>query len=452
MSADDAELPDLRLEDFPVFEAMIKRLADKGDHARISRMIREMLRHFSSTKLEKVGGRPIREVERSLWRRLRDVYADHLGESDRAHVAGRHLLRLEPVDVADRMTLAMLLARHGDLDEAAEQYAAALADATDRVEVLRQLVALHVRRQDHDAAGCVAGVLAHLGVATPQELGWVVRARRELLPEEPMLLPPEAWKLLGGIDAQPHVDAIFDVLARPVFDLRGRRPSTDTLDARFVPADLELPVFRSAFAWVTTSLGFPIRTHFADLDAEQTAPQSIAGARLDDEHGGAILRRALFSAGRQAIFHRPLHFVMFRHPTVTELTVLFFAAVALIRSETPIPAGIAKQVAAVTLILRRALREAEHARLADAVQRFIREGAVVNLKKWRREQELLAGRVGLLFSGDLAAAQQVLEAEAYTVDRVMVDDVMGDLASFAASGAYIALRRQLGLASDVVVH
>ena len=61
----------------------------------------------------------------------------------------------------------------------------------------------------------------------------------------------------------------------------------------------------------------------------------------------------LFIVGKHASYYRPEHYIRAIFPTVTELTVLFFAGIKLVAPEVPVPPELANQVVATAQSLAR---------------------------------------------------------------------------------------------------
>ena len=73
--------------------------------------------------------------------------------------------------------------------------------------------------------------------------------------------------------------------------------------------------------------------------------------------------------------------------------------------------------------------------------RFVEEGGRTNLQRWSAATEKTACRVGLLLSGDLLTARELIEPA-----EGELGELMKDLIVFVASERYFTLRRQLGIA------
>jgi hypothetical protein len=131
--------------------------------------------------------------------------------------------------------------------------------------------------------------------------------------------------------------------------------------------------------------------------------------------------------------------------SANELGLLLTAALALGgAAEVELRAldGDAKRLYAA---LRREVRGADLERLRDAAREFPAEQVKQRAEGVLRELELLGVRAGLVASGDVAAAAELIRR--FPVEGVtQADDQLGELYAFAISSQYEALRRKIGVA------
>ncbi|HEU4538683.1 MAG TPA: hypothetical protein VFS00_31395, partial [Polyangiaceae bacterium] len=196
----------------------------------------------------------------------------------------------------------------------------------------------------------------------------------------------------------------------------------------------EAPIFAPLLARARAALGLAAGAEGTSLSRDE---------RLDARHGHRTLRELLFVAGREAAYARyPRLAALARGRPAHEIALLLLAA----RKATdpafapppPLEAEVRAAAARLALTLGPDVGEA----LAQAF-----EGAgALRISAWRDAVVLTGVRAGLLLAGDLRAAMRVLDAEPPPGGDLTAAKQMGDLAAFAASANYVALRARLGLA------
>ncbi len=102
-------------------------------------------------------------------------------------------------------------------------------------------------------------------------------------------------------------------------------------------------------------------------------------------------------------------------------------------------------VVALRTRLARHIEADEKAALKKAVRDLDARGGQAALGAWMCSVELTAGRVGLLLSGDLAAATAILRSESRDVANVPAETRRGDLIAFCASRTHAAIRQQFAM-------
>jgi hypothetical protein len=423
-----------RAEDLPLYQALVPRLMAKGDFRGVERATRTMLLALA--------GKGRADVERDLWRRLRSLYRDHLDDRKGAIVAAQTIVELWPGNHDDILTLARLFAEDAQLETADDYYWAALTGHPMDVVALRELVALRGRREKPDEAWAAINVLGFVDTLTDEERAFHEARTPRGLPTGQ--LDRDAWDELAPGAA---VSKIFTALAPAIFRASQDMPfTTERRDPRFVPREVESPLFRAAFARANRAFGFPEYAHFADPDP--TAPHPDLEGPIDD-----AMRELLFVAGRQAAFHRPAHLVLFHHFAVEELYALLWSGHLATDPKAQVPPALYEVATKTASYFRAAMTPQASIALADAFRAFLRfEEGKSDLRMWRDLQNIYAARAGLLLCGDLEVAERVLESEPEPPDVQSVDKVMLDLRVFAITRRFVRLRKRLGLGADLVVH
>ncbi|HZO13051.1 MAG TPA: hypothetical protein VFB62_07325, partial [Polyangiaceae bacterium] len=179
---------------------------------------------------------------------------------------------------------------------------------------------------------------------------------------------------------------------------------------------------------------------------------SIAGRDVLTRLGA--LDRA-YVAGRHLAGYRAEHYVKAVFPTITELTVVFFAAIRLVRPELPAPREYAREVQLTTPLLAKHLTPPAREYLKLVVDAFVHAGARANIKRWAQAVDATAARTGFLLCGDLEVAWSMIAVEPRIVGDLRPEQRIRELLAYSVSEHYLELRRTLGIlvsdAADVSV-
>jgi hypothetical protein len=144
--------------------------------------------------------------------------------------------------------------------------------------------------------------------------------------------------------------------------------------------------------------------------------------------------------------YRGEHYIKTLFPTVTELTVLLFAAMKLVQSDTPSPPDIEKQVMATAQTIKQFMQPVQLEGLKMVVKKFVADGAKANLKRWSQCVDITATRAGFLLCGDLEIAKKIIASEPQQPGDLPPQEKLKELLLFSVSEQYFALRQSLGIA------
>ncbi len=155
---------------------------------------------------------------------------------------------------------------------------------------------------------------------------------------------------------------------------------------------------------------------------------------------GRTQRELAFLVGRHLALYRPDHYVRVLFPSILDLEDVFLSAVLIGNPRLALAADVKLRVEPIAKALLNMLEPRQVDALRGLLLRFVEEGGRTNLQRWAAAVDKTSCRVGLLLSGDLVTAHQILKSEASDHD-----ELLGDLVSFATSPAFAALRRELGI-------
>ena len=143
--------------------------------------------------------------------------------------------------------------------------------------------------------------------------------------------------------------------------------------------------------------------------------------------------------------YRGEHYIKMLFPTVTELTVLLFAAIKIVAPQAPAPKEYAAQVDAAARSLASNLQAMQREQLKVVVNRFLKDGARANIKRWAQAVETTSARAGLLLAGDLEVAKKMVAMQPQIPGDLSPQERLKELMIFSVSEDYFTLRARLGI-------
>jgi hypothetical protein len=442
------------LDDAPLtagaFDALDDLLAERGDWKQLARAYRRQLARL---------GDAAPEVLRELWARLGDVCLDHLADRAAATEAYQVACELAPADLVRRERLAELYLAAGDARrrDAIAELQVLLGHATDRVELYKALASLYLAEHELDKAWCVAQVLVLLGAAGHDERRLYERFRSAPFPPAPRRLTDELWqKAIVHPGEDRRVGEIFAVVggalaaetAQPAaaFGLAPEARVDLGHDRRLISqivayASGVLALDPAPMLWLDDA-GDGLRianTVGLGADRSRLVPSLLAGtARL-----GKVSERALaFEVGKRLAYLRKDRFVALAVATLPRLETAFAAARLAAGELSGEASDDTRKLAAVLRaeVAGPVLEQigGRSAGLGDPTG----DGRVAG---WRAATDLTGNRAGFIVANDLEAAARAIATEGATLSGLGVKDRLRDLLGYAASEAYFAVRRHLGL-------
>jgi hypothetical protein len=135
--------------------------------------------------------------------------------------------------------------------------------------------------------------------------------------------------------------------------------------------------------------------------------------------------------------------------SATGLKAWLFAAIKLISPQFPVTPDIEGPVKEAMAALDAGVRGQARDELARVVSTLLREGAALDLKKWVVSVDLSADRAGFVLAHDLDTAAQIIKASDESASAVPGPERLRQIALYAISAEYLALRRRLRISVDV---
>ncbi len=301
-----------------------------------------------------------------------------------------------------------------------------------------------------DEQYCTAAVLVRRGLANVEENELYRACRTGLVPNPAAPLTLASWL---GLLAHPQQDRttseILGCIAPAALLARVSAMRIDGVLPKLDPKKVQDPATTTvsaarALGWCAATLGLTQPLTYVDPDAPsgfEVLPTIPPATRIGREMlAGKSAVELAFHGARHLTWYREEYFICTLVPALTQLEDVFLAALLLGDPTLDFPPGTYERAALNRDALAPLLEPARVARLGELVARFLDEGGRTNLQRWARSAELTACRAGLLLSGDLETAAQIVLREPLGSQR------LAELESFWASDAATELRRELGIA------
>jgi hypothetical protein len=301
-----------------------------------------------------------------------------------------------------------------------------------------------------DAQLCTASVLVRRHQATPaeNELYRAYQKNQLQRPERP--LTTAAW---SSLLFHPHQDRtigeIFSVIASAALFARVSAMRIDGTLVRLDPKKKQDPATSTvsvvrAIEWSAATLGLMAPPVYLAPELDnglEIIPSIPPATRVGRQmlSGRSALELA-FQCARHITWFREEYFICTLVPAVQHLEDIFVAALLIGVPDLPLENDAHERARLNRDAILPVLRSEDIQALRHLGQQFLERGMRLSLRRWAQAAEFTACRAGLLVSGDLATAAEVLLREANGAER------LAEVESFWASDAAAELRRDLGVA------
>jgi tetratricopeptide (TPR) repeat protein len=441
------EALDLNPDYLDAFKRIDKVYTQLKDWAKLERAYRKMI--------FRVAGKGKADLEYNLWHALGLIYRDRLGDGTRAVEAFQAAAAIKPDSTQDHLILAELAEQQGRYPDALNAYRTLLKRDPMNIDAYRAMYNVFLTQQTYDEAWCVASVLSFLNRANEEEQRFFEDWRPQDIPRVQGRLDNETWvRHLFHEDEDILIGKIFEAIAlaalKAKIETMKQKGETPVLPEQFRQDPQTSTIsFARAFWWAGEVLGIraPVLYARSDVGGGLAAvpaepPASIAGQGV--LQGLGALERA-FVAGKHLAMYRGEHYIKTLFPTVTELTVLLFAAIRIAQPQTPAPQEYTAQVQAAAAQLAKYMQAMQLEALKVVVSRFLKEGARANIKRWAQAVETTSARAGLLLAGDLDVAKKVIAAQPQIPGDLSPQERIKELMLFMISDGHFRLRKSLGI-------
>jgi tetratricopeptide (TPR) repeat protein len=444
------EALDLNPTFLEAFERINKILTGQKDWKALERAFRKMLRRMSQ------AGTQNPDLEFNLWHNLGLIYRDRLHDMPSAIEAFKMATRFKPDEAVERQILAELYEATENMEGAIGEHAIVLQKDPLRVDPYRSLYKLYLKMHEYDRAWCMCAALAFLRKADEEEQRFFDDYRPKGMIQVKSRLDNELWvKNLFHKDENLYIGKIFEMITPAAIvaktnQLRAAR-QLPVLDKRFKQDPATSTVtFAKTFGWAAQVLGVPLPELYVRNDVAgalvavaSSPPASVAGQTVLT---GFSPQELTFIVGKHLSYYRGEHYIRNLFPTLNELKVLLFAAIKIIMNDFAVPAEMAQAVNTTATELVKNMQPIQRDGLRLVVQKFMEDGAKVDLKRWMQSIEVTACRAGLLLCADLEIAKKIIAAEPQMPGDLPPQEKLKELIVFSVSEQYFHLRKALGIA------
>jgi tetratricopeptide (TPR) repeat protein len=424
--------------------AAVKILSRQRDWGRLAGLWEELLRRLPPP----IPGQPDRRVE--ILGELIELYRYRLNEPRKAIAACEQLLLLEPGNIKVREDLARLLEADGQMDRAAELHRQLIAESPFSVDSYHALRRICEARGDRDRTLCLCATLNFLDEANEDEQR-LFREFRHALPIPPgRRMDEEQYRrLVAHTASRGLLGELFDFaadFARPLFAVDGKEFKLKPREALNLSDRSQklCEVIREAL----TLLGLPEPEFYPrgmfvkGIMAVNTSPVAVLYA--EEAMRKATLPELRFMVARAVAFTRPEN-LLAASLTARQLRNLLEAMAELVLPGGPVH-PVAEEVGALARRMQRLVPPESQERLLQLARQYRSQSEDLSIRDWLEGVEHTCNRVGLLLSGDLDAAVQVLKSARVVSPSGSSRSLIRELIFYSISEEYFELRRALGAA------
>jgi tetratricopeptide (TPR) repeat protein/tRNA A-37 threonylcarbamoyl transferase component Bud32 len=415
----------------------------RGDFAAVERLLRRKL--DAAVAAEDVP------TQLETYSALAELYQKDLGWLDYAVTALEHAQALEPNNLERTKQLAEICAsdpaRH--LDQAVAAHLRLIDKEPTRIESYHAMRRLYTETKNADGAWCLCQALSVLGLADPDEQRFYKRMRAETAAPAQAVFSEYDWIAVTHGDTNPLLTNLFAVIEPAVIAARapelaalGFHPSK-AIDLSQTPAPMTQTLFYAAGVMgMQAPPAFVIPDDQGGLSFLHARTPAIGLGRVAMS-SKVPPQAAAFIAARHLSYLRPGFYLRQLLTSATGLKAWLFAAIKLISPQFPITPDIEGPVKEAMAALDAGVRGAARDDLARVVSTILRESAALDLKKWVSSVDLSADRAGFVLAHDLDTAAQIIKASDESTSAVAGTERLRQIALFAISSEYLALRQRL---------
>ncbi|MCL2776956.1 MAG: hypothetical protein FWD73_03055 [Polyangiaceae bacterium] len=444
------EALDLNPNHLEAFERINKILTAQKNWKSLERAFRKMIHRLKTANLENA------ELNFNLWHNLGLIYRDRLGNVPSAIAAFKMAVWHKPNESVEHQILAELYENTEQLGDAIGEHSVILQSDPMRAEPYRSLYKLALKMHDYDRAWCMSSALVFLQKADNDEQHFFEDYRPRVPLQVKSRLVNEQWRnLFYKFDENIFIGKIFEMVTTAAIVARtqmlAKAKQLPVLDRRYKQDPLTSTVtFARTFGWAAQVLGIPMPDLYVNSSVSgglvavpSRPPASVAGQSVLT---GFTPQELTFIVGKHLSYYHGQHYIKNLIPTLSDLKVVFFAAIKIVQPTFTVPAEMEQPVSQTADEFKKYMQPLERESLRQVVHSFIENGAKADLKQWMRAVDITSARAGLLLCADLEIAKKIIGSEPQLPGDLSPSDKMKELIVFSVSDQYLALRKALGIA------
>jgi tetratricopeptide (TPR) repeat protein len=374
--------------------------------------------------------------------------------SDRAAAIGslEQVLKLQPSDVSARQELARLYEGAGDAGRAIDYLEGVVLRDPTQVEAYRTLLKLFNEAGSIDRSFCASSVLVALGEANTEEQQVFGQYRPETLPVAKSTLDDESWLQLLP-DAHTRVlDQVATAVENVAFDIwygDGKRSVSPPGGEKVNPQKTTVSAAR-CFTWAAHLLGLPEPEIYLQPTQTRIGMRILPRRQLSIELGHPVLSgwsmgELAFLAAHHLTYARPGWRIIALLGSRDEVRSLLMGGLAVARPDVPGLAEIGSRAQEFAGQLQERMSSETRELLGGIVERLLSGEETLEVFAWLRTVEETASRAGLLASGNVTVAANVLAVAGTTPGGQSAAERAKALLAFCVSKRHAELRSTLGV-------
>lgn len=388
-----------------------------------------------------------------ILRRLAKVQRQALSDSAAAIASLQQLLVLQPLDVSALLELAELQEAAGNHLEATRLLETVVALDPSRVDVFRSLLRLFTAAGDVDRRYCACSALVAMGEADLDEQLLFAQHRPETLPIAKATLNNDTWMQLLPESHPKILDDLAVAIESVAFDVwygSGSRLSLPPVGEKVNPQKTTVSAVR-CFTWAAQLLGLPDPDIYLQPAQTRIGMRILPMRKLSVELGHPVLSgwgmsELAFLAAHHLTYARTGWRIIALLGSRDEVRSLLMAGMSIARPDLPGLAEIGSRSREFAQQLEGHM-SVEVREIVGGIVEKVMAGGALDVFAWLRYVEETAGRAGLLASGNLTVAANVLAIAGASPGGQSAAERAKGLIAFCVSQQHAALRQLLGVAA-----
>lgn len=393
------------------------------------------------------------EEQPPLLRRLARVQREALADAGSAIASLEQLIKLQPADVAARVELAEMYRAARDPVHATECLEEVAVRAPSHVGAYRTLLQLFTEAGNLDRSYCASSVLVALGEANADEQALFGQYRPEALPIAKATLNDDAWLQLLPHDHPRVLDEIAAAVEKVAFEVwygDGKKSLAPPGGERVNRQKTTVSAAR-CFSWAAQLLGLPELEIYLQPSQTRIGMRILPGRQLSIELGHPVLSGwtigdLAFLAAHHLTYARPGWRLITLLGSRDEVRSLLMGGLAVARPDVPGLAEMGSRAQEFAAQLQGKITEDFRRSLGAIVEKVLSGEDTLDVFAWLRSVEETAGRAGLLASGNVTVAANVLAIAGTSPGGQSAAERAKALLGFCVSRQHADLRQSLGVA------